>query len=315
MKLVLAIYALGISALLAGCGSQKLDRPLAERLIRENEAIIELQNKVTLNKNAETIGQRFRWWNRLTDGFSSQSLERGLNKEFIKIFVNWEVGYVELTTPVQIAIEVTGVSTSKDDVRGLAEFKWRYQDLKPYVAYLAGEGGNGKAMLQRYDDGWRIVGFTDLARSQTPYALSEAQAREMHEEVARLEEQERIAKVKEAEARARRLVDAKKLLVGTWDSRSRLGSTRFRFKPNGTFERLGSSDVVWGAGTWSVNADWVNMQELEVRGANGLMYRNESPPMVLKILDISPTNYHVEQAVVYTGGTKGKESYKAVRVQ
>lgn len=319
MKSHLVIFISSTLIFLAGCGSQDLDRPLAEKLLKENETILAFQNNIPLHENADSIGQRLRWWEKLEDGFSTQALENGLNKDFTRLELGRMI-QAGVVAPAPIDIEVTGIIKSNSEVTAIAEFNWRYRDLNPRIAYIAIEGGVGKAMFQRYDDGWRISNSLDLKHNRTPYVLSASQARELENEVVRIEAQEKIAKVKEAQARSERIANAAQLIVGTWDSRSRMGLARLRYKDNGSYEILskrGNSYVVVTNGRWSIENNRLEMQVIETSEDrwDGKMSPSNSAPFTVTILDISPNAYAVEQPVVYTGGASGNEVWNAHRVE
>lgn len=315
MRPSFAGVVLGTLFILAGCGSQELDRPLAEKLLRENKVFLALQTKVTLSKDADSIGQRLRWWRRLSDGFSAQALEEGLNKEFV-IDASQRVR-AEVPTPASLDIEVTGIIKS-GETSSVAEFNWRYKDLSPKVAYIASEGGSGKAVFQRYDDGWRVTEYLEFTYSQKPYALSESQVRDLEAEVASVEAREKIARAREAEARIERIAIAGQLIIGTWDSRAGAGMTRIRFKENGSYEilyRIGAQNRVNSRGRWNINKNQLVMQQTEKEWANGQMHPTNDAPYSLTITDISRNTYSLEQPVVYAGGARGSQTWRAVRVE
>lgn len=64
------------------------------------------------------------------------------------------------------------------------EFEWRYTDLPSLVRRIAVERGTGNAVLQLYDDGWRLTELISMTPSDTPYPLTDIDKKDQRYDVA-----------------------------------------------------------------------------------------------------------------------------------
>lgn len=316
MKLRFKAFVLGTCISIASCGSQDLDRPLAEKLLIGNERLSGLQSKVALRSDANIIGQKLHWWKDLSRFISGQSIEGSISSELTK-FHFIDNPRVEVATPVEIDVEVTGILNSKNENSAMVEFMWRYKNIGQKIAYLAIEGGSGKAIFQKYDDGWRILDFIEFKYNNNPYALTKSQLLELETEIANQEAQEKITKATEARAREERIAKARQLIIGKWDSRVGAMGSIIRYNADGsyqTFYRERSQGDVHATGNWNIEGNQLTMAQTARDFGSGQLQLDVLPPSTSTITDITQDTYTVEEFAIFLGGIKGSLIWRATRM-
>lgn len=158
------------SILIISCGNG-LSRSKAERLIDGSPKFSEVKINTPLNRGGFEKGIHQGKWN--TQGHLTS---RGQN-DFKRI----EHGFIELVKPLDVVIEVTGITDMMEDVKAVM-FAWTYKNIPSTVKRFIVEGGTGTAYFRKYDDGWRIeettIGFSEVAVKQEPKEIEQEQKEE-----------------------------------------------------------------------------------------------------------------------------------------
>ena len=108
--------------------------------------------------------------------------------------------YISFVTPVSLQIEPTGISGyGSDDNRKVVEFTWNQVDVPGVIKQFAVTRGAGRAILQRYDDGWRVKDIK-VSFAKNLSALSDAERSKIEEDIRT--ETARVQKISEKQRRA-----------------------------------------------------------------------------------------------------------------
>lgn len=178
------------SILIISCGNG-LSRSKAERLIDGSPKFSEVKIKTPLNRGGFEKGIHQGKWD--TQGHLTS---RGQN-DFKRI----EYGFTELVKPLDVVIEVTGITDMMEGVKAVM-FAWTYKNIPSTVKRFIVEGGTGTAYFRKYDDGWRIeettISFSEIAVKQEPNEIEQEQKEEAlirQEEALIRQEEERMQAV------------------------------------------------------------------------------------------------------------------------
>lgn len=178
-----------ITLVLAACEKNDLTRENAQQLLLTHS---EIQDK-TLNLVIEekddygpySIVALETEWNEVLD--STRSIDRKL----------------VLRTPASVAVAVSGIAKdSEGSTKRNVEFSWAHVELPAVLKPFVIGGGNGNAIFQLFDDGWRIVSIESYYSDGTP-DLSPSDEAELDTIVSavkeRREEAERLARIHQEE--------------------------------------------------------------------------------------------------------------------
>lgn len=160
---------------LGACGNQDLTRESAEKLILGSEPMQNLKAEVYVHDDALKLGERLNWW-RLRGIYVPERFGQNVENEFIG-FIGGGFGNEKnraiMAKPVTIFVSVTGIAGEENGTHRTVEFTWQYVDLPRLTRRLAVDGGLGKAKLQLYDDGWRVIEFSSILPNNSLYPLSD----------------------------------------------------------------------------------------------------------------------------------------------
>lgn len=200
--------------ILASCGRPELSRQDAAKLIENNNKFGQYKSNLLLQENAVPQGMAFGWWQ--MQGGSVINLSPTIQSEGSAIeraMFGFGNAYMVLNKPAQISVTVTGIEgDNKQTTRGVA-FDWKYKDLPPLSRRIAVQGGQGEALFQLFDDGWRMVELQPITVSKSPYPLSQQDQQDMAKDVD--SERNRRATAEQAAAEAKRALDERIRLART----------------------------------------------------------------------------------------------------
>ena len=177
MKTRLVSLVLLLSFLIAACGSRDLSRGNAEEMIEASEEVLNESSTVTATSGFVESGEQQGLWT--SEGSNIFLSERAASD--ISMISGMQI---TPTDPFSIKVEVTGIAQigNSNNIR-TAEFVWSYDGLQPLVRRFAISGGEGRAIFQMYDDGWRI-NSVELQKSDQPITLSDAEINDVADDIA-----------------------------------------------------------------------------------------------------------------------------------
>ncbi len=199
-----------LSIVRAGQSEEELDRSTAQHILLEHASVQSLRKNIPLHISGldKAINQEFLVRDR--DG-SNPSLT-SLSQPVLESASSLSLG---VKVPLTVEIDVTGITSALPALQAtadqssirLVEFNWQYKNVNSLLRRFCISGGSGKALFQRYDDGWRLKDVS-LDIDKTPPAMSKS---ELNDEQAHIDE---IRKKRE-ETRKRLLGEMMDLLKRT----------------------------------------------------------------------------------------------------
>lgn len=156
----------------------ELTRPLAARLLSAAPAVEPYRTRLYLVPNAKQIGIELGWWR--MQGMST--IPSHFSPEVQAEARSYEIGaagfgasFLTLTRPLQIQINITGITGDRRSPVREVEFTWRYADPPRLLRHVALEGGSGTAVFRHFDDGWRFAEVLVGTLSDRRYPVSDAE--------------------------------------------------------------------------------------------------------------------------------------------
>jgi hypothetical protein len=199
---IILFTLLSFCFLITSCGAEKLTREKATELIKKSENILKEKDYICLNREAPKKGIKLEVWERQVNKFKLTEKGKKYFSEVGDTFFFSGTYMAKLVTPIEIDVEVTGITDAPTDVKGkLAKFTWNYLGLPSPVKRFAVKGGAGAALFKEYDDGWRIEDIK-YEYSREPAELTSEELEEEKREIEEINE----AKKKEAD-RLKKLVE------------------------------------------------------------------------------------------------------------
>jgi hypothetical protein len=166
-----------ISLILMSCGSSELSRGSAEEFIEASEQVKSQATNVVGNSGYLAAGDEQGLW---TIDEGNILLTPRAAKEISGISGS-QIFPVENSS---INVIVTGIAENPSSEKiKTAEFTWKYENISPLVRRLAVSGGNGVAIFQLYDDGWRLS-TVDLKLEDQPATLSAKEQADLESDIA-----------------------------------------------------------------------------------------------------------------------------------
>ncbi len=213
-----AILLLPISAIaISSCDQNQLSRSKAEQMIKGSPQARSFQTSIPFHRGGFQQGQDQGIW-RVEDkavilAEKATASIAGVSGDQYLYFTQTAAASITPKEPATISISVTGITDSPGakNVK-FAQFTWQYEALPSLVKRFAVKGGNGSAVLQLYDDGWRIAQVT-MAPSEEPAPLSA-------EEIKAVGEDEAAESSRRAELAKAASIAANKLAARIQESRS-----------------------------------------------------------------------------------------------
>lgn len=161
----LVVIASAVAIMLASCSSSDLTRGGAEEIIEASEKVRSQVPNVIGNSDFIAAGEKQGLWtiekrNILLSTRAAEEISQINGSRIVPV------------KPFSINVEITGITedASSKNVK-TAEFTWKYENISPLVRRLSISGGNGVAVFQMYDDGWRLK-TVDLKPQDQPAELS-----------------------------------------------------------------------------------------------------------------------------------------------
>jgi hypothetical protein len=146
-------------------------------MIESSEIVLNESNTVTATPGfVESGEQQGLWTSEGSNIFLSERAASGISM----------INGMQITPadPFSINVEVTGIAqVGNSNSTRTAEFVWNYEGLQPLVRRFATSGGEGRAIFQLYDDGWRI-NSVELQNSGQPATLSDAEMKDVADDIA-----------------------------------------------------------------------------------------------------------------------------------
>ncbi|MBK7687088.1 MAG: hypothetical protein IPJ25_14735 [Rhodocyclaceae bacterium] len=195
-----------IALLLASCGRSDLSRQDAAKLIEKNSKFGEYKSNLLLQENAERQGIALGWWQ--MQGGAVVNLSSTIRSEGSAVkraMFGFGNAYLVLNKPAEVSVSVTGIAGDKNESSRIVDFDWQYKDLAPLSRRIAVQGGQGKAVFQMFDDGWRMVELLSITVSKSPFPLSEQEKQDIAKDIATVRD-----RLVAAENLARQLLGAAK---------------------------------------------------------------------------------------------------------
>lgn len=214
-RISVAVMAICTLAL-ASCG---LTRDDVANKIRATQNVQNLRTTIHLIQTWREQGQN----EGLLTGM--RVTDSGLSQLLTDDELDGNFGYeVRLREPIgEPSINVTGITDDADSIKE-AQFTWTYAVIPSPLSHLAIRGGTGKAVLRRYDDGWRIETL-DLNPGSEPYPLSGNEIQDQQRRVAALQAQQlaqQQAQQRAEEELAEHVAASKNRTKTIWDRRFRV---------------------------------------------------------------------------------------------
>ena len=203
---ILPILLVVLAVFVASCGSPDLSRQEAAKLIETSSELGAYKSYLLLQEDAERQGIAMGWWQ--MQGGAVINLSSRIQSEGSDVkraMFGFGNAYMVLNKPVGISVTVTGITGDKNQTSRGVQFDWQYKDLPPLSRRIAVQGGQGEAMFQLFDDGWRMVQLLSTTVSKVPYPLSQQEKQDMAQDVN--SENHRRAAAEKAVAEAKRAFD------------------------------------------------------------------------------------------------------------
>lgn len=122
-----------------------LSREDAAKLIGASQQIQFLRNNIPTTPGAwQAANQQ----GILSDWTLSQDAQREI--------ADFRQGQMQIGESANIAVDVTGITGPDEGQIKQVEFAWSYTSMPSLAKRFAVSGGTGKAIFQKYDDGWRL---------------------------------------------------------------------------------------------------------------------------------------------------------------
>lgn len=150
----------GLIACGTGCGPSELSRSEAERLIRSNGQFTKDLYSMPIRDRTGAEGVRAGLWTiqgALGEDFAAELTPKG--KEYFT-FCQGSGAYVLLRAGWKRRVtQVTGIAEAGEGGKEV-EFLWEVENVPTEVATVLELGPwRARALLRRYDDGWRVSGI------------------------------------------------------------------------------------------------------------------------------------------------------------
>lgn len=221
-----------VAASISSCGAGPLDRNKAARLLDQSPTMLGASEVQMRRYGFEKGVAQGMWDPRGQVAPAQAALFKGANATVL-----------HLARPFsRKVIEITGITDMAPNGPKQVEFRWGNSGLPEEARRVATAGGSGAAVLQLYDDGWRVVQI-QLQNDPEPYALTPAE---------RAADEAAFAKWVQARREERRRIDESRTptrTIVTFDGME-LTDTGFRQSSQLRAQQGAGSFGMWAGGFW-----------------------------------------------------------------